>query len=437
VSPDNLFFASGSHDGKVKIWDCQRLERNVTNRSRKTYSGIAGRVTSLAICEGTHSVACGSDAGMIHVFRVDYTPSTQMYTGVAAVRTYDRLESSVVCLESWLQPGAHVILYGLSAGTIGGIDLRGPNDVFRFVNESRYGQLETFVVGPGQNWIVAGTSRGFYIVWDVRFGLPVHSWRQPSKNRVRRLVHKEGDLVVSAAGADDVLVWDVSAATVTQLFRVAPVGVELPELSLLAHANPAPPMEFGAEELRDLQAWSTTALSDERHAPSDVAGGASTTAAAAASPTLLASSGSTPLAASSSAATTDVDGATPQPVRTTALFCTRNFVLAGGSDRCVRFWESKSTPSGGGASPASYTVCGSEQPTIYSSSIVEGCVVQQAISQPPPHTATILPAPISSEKGLVTAARFHRDSILDIQAIESPHNMMLTAGRDGVIKVWK
>jgi len=37
---DNLFFASCSDDGTVKIWDCQRLtnQKNVTNRSRLTYS---------------------------------------------------------------------------------------------------------------------------------------------------------------------------------------------------------------------------------------------------------------------------------------------------------------------------------------------------------------------------------------------------------------
>ncbi|KAL0095743.1 armadillo-type protein, partial [Phycomyces blakesleeanus] len=38
ISWDNLLFASCSDDGSVKIWDCSRLERNVTNRSRATYN---------------------------------------------------------------------------------------------------------------------------------------------------------------------------------------------------------------------------------------------------------------------------------------------------------------------------------------------------------------------------------------------------------------
>jgi len=38
VSGDNQFFATCSDDGSVKIWDSQRLEKNVTNRSRLTYA---------------------------------------------------------------------------------------------------------------------------------------------------------------------------------------------------------------------------------------------------------------------------------------------------------------------------------------------------------------------------------------------------------------
>jgi phosphoinositide-3-kinase regulatory subunit 4 len=38
VSNDSIFFVSGSDDGSVKIWDCQRLEKNIANRSRLTYS---------------------------------------------------------------------------------------------------------------------------------------------------------------------------------------------------------------------------------------------------------------------------------------------------------------------------------------------------------------------------------------------------------------
>jgi hypothetical protein len=35
------------------------------------------------------------------------------------------------------------------------------------------------------------------------------------------------------------------------------------------------------------------------------------------------------------------------------------------------------------------------------------------------------------------ALKFHHDAITDIALLESPQPLMLTASRDGVIKVWK
>jgi len=444
VSPDNLFFASGSYDGRVKIWDCQRLERNVTNRSRKTYSGSRGRVTALTVCEGTHSVACGTDLGSLHIFRVDYVPASQLYSGLATVRQYDNLESSVVNVASWDSTSKFTLLYGLSSGTIAACDIRAPSDAFKLVNESRYGLLESFVVGPNNNWLVAGTSRGFYILWDVRFGLPVHFWRQPSKSRVRKLVRLEGDLVVAAAGADDVCVWDISTASIVQLLRVVPAGVELPPLALMAHANPAPPMEFGSEELRDLQLWSSSLLAEANKTtqpvPTAAAAAAATSGSPSSSTSASAGSGSGSGSALSANPVVDEYGvpAAPQPVRTTALYCTRNFIITGGSDCCVRFWERKG-PSG--AAPTSYTICGAEQPPmVYSSQNIEGCFVQQATATAPPPIPPGLAQKqqqAAESKALLAAAKLHRDTILDIQAVESPHHMLLTAGRDGVIKVWK
>lgn len=38
VAHDSTFFVSGSDDGTVKVWDCRRLERDISFRSRLTYS---------------------------------------------------------------------------------------------------------------------------------------------------------------------------------------------------------------------------------------------------------------------------------------------------------------------------------------------------------------------------------------------------------------
>ena len=52
VSPDHNFFVSASDDGSVKVWDTRRLERNVTNRARLTYSeqGMSVVEMNLTFC---------------------------------------------------------------------------------------------------------------------------------------------------------------------------------------------------------------------------------------------------------------------------------------------------------------------------------------------------------------------------------------------------
>ncbi|KAJ3072129.1 Serine/threonine-protein kinase, partial [Quaeritorhiza haematococci] len=75
LAPDHNFFVSCSNDGTVKVWDTQRLERNVTNRARLTYAQQGGHITSVAFCESSHSVASASDNGTIHVSRIEYISS--------------------------------------------------------------------------------------------------------------------------------------------------------------------------------------------------------------------------------------------------------------------------------------------------------------------------------------------------------------------------
>lgn len=70
VSPDGHFFVTASDDFTAKVWDCQRLEKNVTNRSRLTFSAQA-KVKSVTMCENSHAVAAGCDNGAVLLFRVE------------------------------------------------------------------------------------------------------------------------------------------------------------------------------------------------------------------------------------------------------------------------------------------------------------------------------------------------------------------------------
>uniref|UniRef100_A0A6B2KY74 non-specific serine/threonine protein kinase n=1 Tax=Arcella intermedia TaxID=1963864 RepID=A0A6B2KY74_9EUKA len=78
-SKDNLFFASGGEDGTVKIWDCQR---SICTKSKCSYfSNLANDpVRALTICENTHTVACAFQSGSIHLFRIEHVLEKKDYT---------------------------------------------------------------------------------------------------------------------------------------------------------------------------------------------------------------------------------------------------------------------------------------------------------------------------------------------------------------------
>lgn len=85
VSQAATFVASASDDGTVKVWDCRRLEKDVSFRSRVTYAAQGGCILACTACDQDHQVASGSSNGSVHVWRVEYVPrvggGAERYTG--------------------------------------------------------------------------------------------------------------------------------------------------------------------------------------------------------------------------------------------------------------------------------------------------------------------------------------------------------------------
>ena len=101
VAPDHVFFATGSDDGTVKVWDSVRLDRNAASRSRHTYRH-GSPVTALALLEHSHCVASASRDGTLMVHRVEVSLSDAMprYAKSPLVRSYklDRPDDYITCM---------------------------------------------------------------------------------------------------------------------------------------------------------------------------------------------------------------------------------------------------------------------------------------------------------------------------------------------------
>ncbi len=240
VSADNHFFVSGSDDGTVKVWDCQRLEKNVTNRSRLTFSA-AGKVKALAMCENSHSVAIGTESGSISVARVEYAlpgfssllltssfffcryiakkEGLTRYTGCTPIKhNLERSDGPVVAISHFNTLTQSLLAYATTKGKLHGWDLRAKAEAWLLTNPLSQGVIQDFVVDPQRNWLTAATSRGYLTCWDLRFHIPIKAWRHPGRSRIHRLAHYnvagKGTWIFVSAGLSEVDVWDVESGHV-------------------------------------------------------------------------------------------------------------------------------------------------------------------------------------------------------------------------------
>ena len=132
VSRDNVFMASSSLDGTIKIWDCQKFKQSINVSSQFTYSSQASPILDLTICDSSHSIASCSKDGSVHVFKVEYNSAAKLnnYTGISMIKTVDSSsEGPVIRLEHFNTNSESLLVYATQRGHLYGWDLRASRQV--------------------------------------------------------------------------------------------------------------------------------------------------------------------------------------------------------------------------------------------------------------------------------------------------------------------
>ncbi|KAI8594057.1 hypothetical protein BDZ88DRAFT_402446 [Geranomyces variabilis] len=228
IAADNLFFATCSDDKTVKIWDTMRLERNVTNRARLTYSGHDGKVKALTFCENTHSIASAADDGSIHVCRVECvkTGTTTRYTGYRPVRTIKLENDYALLLDHYETETQSNLIYATAKGLICGLDLRTMTESWSLQSPPYFGQVTSMLLDQQRTYLISGTHRGVFTIWDLRFGLRVKSFAHPSRRRIH-LMHwwaaeaatRTTTIAAAVEGnTNEISVWDINTGECKQVW---------------------------------------------------------------------------------------------------------------------------------------------------------------------------------------------------------------------------
>ncbi|KAI9732111.1 MAG: Serine/threonine-protein kinase [Cirrosporium novae-zelandiae] len=231
VAPDHAFFITASDDGTVKVWDSMRLERNVTPRSRQTHKHAPGaKVKCICFIENTHSfLSCGSD-GSIHAIRVEFTQTkeTTRYGKLGLRRDYQLPEGEYsVWIYHYRSENASTIICATNRSRILAIDLRTMSLIYALENPVRHGIPTCFVTDEKHTWLLLSTSHGVLNLWDLRFCVRIRSWSIPSTNTIHRLVihpyKGHGKWVCVAGGGNghsEITVWDVEKTQCREVYRL-------------------------------------------------------------------------------------------------------------------------------------------------------------------------------------------------------------------------
>ncbi|ANB12169.1 ubiquitin-binding serine/threonine protein kinase VPS15 [Sugiyamaella lignohabitans] len=240
VAPDHSFFVTGSDDGTVKIWDSFRLEKNVINRAAKTVHFKAeqekpNQVKCICFIENTYSLACGTTDGSVNLIRVETVNQSSSLSGprykpVVKLNGFKLNSGEYAIALSHGQTSSSSLLYVLTTDSrIVVFDLIAKKQVAVMENPSSHGIPTCFVLDKHKNWVLVGTSRGILDLWDTRFQVHIRSWGIPGGQPINSLSlymnpKAEGKWVCVSGGTKEceITVWDIETVQCREIYRTTP-----------------------------------------------------------------------------------------------------------------------------------------------------------------------------------------------------------------------
>ncbi|XP_067619259.1 phosphoinositide 3-kinase regulatory subunit 4 [Eurosta solidaginis] len=209
LKPGGAIFASGSVDGTVRLWDCNKLNGSQgINKSRQVYLANTP-IYSLVACDGGQSLGVGGKDGSLLIMRIDRNSSKMALQQALHLDEGENSDGPVVDMQTYDQS---VIIYATVYGAIVGWDTRVQQPVWRLENELQHGVITTICVDPAGSWLAAGTSGGKHICWDLRFQLPIAEIKHPSGSRIRKVAchPTESSYLISASQSNnEVSIWNI------------------------------------------------------------------------------------------------------------------------------------------------------------------------------------------------------------------------------------
>ncbi|QSL65100.1 hypothetical protein MERGE_002405 [Pneumocystis wakefieldiae] len=223
VSSDNVFFATGSDDGTVKIWDISRLKKNVTNRSRLTYQhSISSRIVSLCFISNTHCIASGANDGSLHIIKVECITNISSFPKYKRIKILRKYEIGKDEYAVWMEH----FETATNMSRVIALNIRTMKELYNLLNPPQHGTPTCFCIDQQKTWLLLAGTYGILDLWDLRFRIRLKSWGLHGASKIHRLLlhptEGHGKWVCVAGGNSqyEVTVWDIEKTQCREIYRV-------------------------------------------------------------------------------------------------------------------------------------------------------------------------------------------------------------------------
>ncbi|KAG5438557.1 hypothetical protein PCANB_002661 [Pneumocystis canis] len=231
VSPDNVFFATASDDGTIKIWDISRLEKNVSNKSRLTYRhSTTAKIISVCFISNTYCIASGASDGSLHIIKVECMTDIGAFPKYKCIKILRKYEIGKDEYAVWMEhieiDNGSVLMIATSLSRIIALDIRTMKELYNLSNPPRHGTPTCFCIDKQKSWLLVAGTYGILDLWDLRFQIKLKSWGLPGASKIYRLslhpTRGHGRWVCVAGGStqNEVTVWDIEKTQCCEIYRV-------------------------------------------------------------------------------------------------------------------------------------------------------------------------------------------------------------------------
>lgn len=236
VSPLSEFLVTGSEMGQLKIWDCNKLEKNITGKGANLSMDLKLAVSDILFMPYRHVLAVSTVDGNIRFLRVHISRGKHRkitkYSKVSLIRSVKIDDDFVTNLEVVTTLNKTVCVCITAGCKIVGYDVVTMAKCVSLQNPLHFGVPSTFIVDHNFAWLLLGTSDGILCLWDLRFKVLVRSWHvmldliKQQKNPIKKLVIVNSSLeatsfaMIGGSNEADITMWKMPGFTCRNVYSV-------------------------------------------------------------------------------------------------------------------------------------------------------------------------------------------------------------------------